>query len=200
MSFESLKSIPTPALVAAGVALGAVVLLIVISFLFRRRRGTVRVEQENLSIDLTQLRVSGPPHGAPQLEFFGTPVRLAVLVLAPPGRSGAIPPTERLREVVEHLLPGLADVLDAHRPIFRRWPEQLSTPGFCQSFFMNMQLPGNRGKGTPWCSVAGRFEYGDGHLLAGLVCFGERPNALGQVIVEHDGQWHDVLRVRKSQA
>jgi hypothetical protein len=182
--------------------LGALVLVLGLAlFALLLRMARVRSakqhhEQQDLSIDVAALDAVGPSEDGPRLEFYGTPVRLAVLVLAPAGRTGVLPDDEKLREACDHLIPGLAAVLDAHHPIFRRWPEQLSSQGFAQSFFSNLRLPGDRGKGTPWCSAAGKFEFGGQQLLAGLVCCAEKPTGLSQVVVQHEGQWLDVLRVR----
>lgn len=176
--------------------IGAVIVLLIIRGMRRGAKGTDD-RGENLTIDLTTLDVSGPSDHGPQLEFYGTPVRLLVLVIAPAGR-GQLPPKEELRETVDYLLPGLAKVLDTHRPIFRSWESQLSTQGFANSFFNNLALPGDRGKGTPLCSVVGKFDIDGGQLLAGLVCRAEKPNGLSQVIVQHEGQWLDVLRVKSN--
>lgn len=190
---------PASALVGVLMAVVSVIMAaIVLRSRMRRRRAARReAEQANLSIDIAALPDDGPPPTWPQLEFYGVPVRLVVLVLAPAGRLAEIPPKEELRETVEAIIPGLAKILDRHRPIFRRWPEQLSAQGFAQSFFNNMRLPGQAGKKTPWCSVAGRFDSGDQQLLAGIVCCASSPNALSTVVVEHEGQWRDVLRIRR---
>ena len=94
--------------------------------------------------------------------------------------------------MIDSLVPGLWAVVQAHGPLVRCWPFQLSTQGFTNSFFNNVQLPGDRGKGTPWSAVAGRFEVGTRQLLAGLVCVADRPNSLSQMTVAHVGQWLDV--------
>ena len=157
------------------------------------RRGSFELD---LSIDISALRCKGPGDGV-HLEFYGTPVRIAVLVLAPVGRSRELPTKERLPELIENLVPGLLQVLTQDEPIFRKWPVQLSTHGFMHSFFNNLSLPGTRGKGTPWCAVAGKFSSSNQQFLAGLVCSDTSSNGLGTVEVQHDGQWADVLRVRK---
>jgi len=172
--------------------------LAVILFLLRQFRTRRMPAESDLSIDVLRLDASGPGDKSPRLEYYGTPVRLAVLVLAPAGRSSELPPKDEMRTTIDRLIPGLADVVDAHQPIFRRWPEQLSSQGFAQKFFANVRLPGDRGRGTPWCGVAGKFDAGQQQLLVGLVCCADRPNALNQVIVQHEGLWHDVLRVRGS--
>ena len=173
------------------------VLLVGIIVLLLRRRGAPRKPMEpDLHIDLTSLPDHGPPPDGPQLELYGTPVRLAVLVLAPAGRNNPIPPADQLPERIDDLVPGLWAVVEAHEPLIRFWPFQLSTQGFAHSFFKHVPLPGDRGKGTPWSAVAGRFETESQQLLAGVVCVADRPNSLGQVTVAHVGQWLDVLRIR----
>lgn len=186
------------------IAIGAGVLLVIATILtVIAARVTARppAPPENLTIDLEQLDKSGPEaHGVsahgPFLEFYGVPVRLAVLVVAPMGRGAELPEPERLRVELDTLLPNLSTILDHHRPIFRRWPAQLSAHGFPQFFFLNLKLPGNKGIGTPWASIAGRCPIEGGSLLVGMVLCADKVNGLSQTVVEHEGQWRDALRVR----
>ena len=165
----------------------------------RRRRGRQYVDQtENLSIDIEALPVVSPTDSDLRLDFYGVPVVISVLVIAPVGRGVILPAKTRMSQFMENLVPGMMEVLSSHRPLFRRWPEQLSTRGFVHAVFNNLALPGDRGKGTPWCSVAGRFESDGRHYLAALVCRSERPNGLGQIEIQHAGQWIDILRVRRT--
>lgn len=184
--------------IAIGVVVIVIVLLAALGRRFRPGGGSPALLDGKLTIDLSQEKVGGPPEQGPRLEYYGTPVRLAVLVLAPSGRGTQVPDASHLRGVVELLIPGLSEVLDFHQPVFRRWPEQLSAQGFSHAFSTHIELPGDKGKGSPWCSVAGRFDVGEGHLLAGLVCKAAKPNSLGQIVIQHEGLWHDVLRVRKA--
>lgn len=182
-----------------GAACAAVVVLLIIVawFAILRRRG--RQQQSaapDLRVDVAKLPTHGPLAEGPRLEFYGLPVRLAVLVLAPAGRGSCVPDGRSFEQALDALLPGLVAVVKAHRPLVRGWPYQLSTQGFVHSFFGNVALPGDHGKGTPWCAAAGRFEAGDQQLLAGLVCVADKPNALGQVTIQQLGQWLDVLRVK----
>lgn len=55
-------------------------------------------------------------------------------------------------------------------------------------------LPGNRGPGTPWCTIAGRFVADGQPWLAGLILRADRPNNLSQATLEHEAQWLEVLR------
>ncbi len=185
-------------LLVGGVALLAVLLIIAViaTRLLRRRSKPTAEPPVDLRIRVADLPSDGPPAVGPRLEFYGTPVRVAALILAPAGRNNPLPAETELPDTVDSLLPGLTAIIAAHRPVIRAWPFQLSTQGFEHSFFNNIQLPGDRGKGTPWCSVAGRFEAGSRQLLAGLLCVADKSNSLSQVTVAHTGQWMDVLRVK----
>jgi hypothetical protein len=178
---------------AAGVLLLAIFVLLIVSV---RRRKPLQPPAIDLVIDVQQLPAHGPPKEGPKLEFFGMPVRLAVVVLAPAGRGAQLPPHQQLVRVLDDLAPGLASVVLSHRPVLHQWPEQLSTQGFIHAFFNNVRLPGDRGRGTPWCSAAGRFDAGDQQLLAGVLCAADRPNSISQVAISNVGQWMEVLRVK----
>lgn len=186
-----------PTWVAAAVA--AVLLLAVVLVLagfLRRRRKVLGPPEPDLFVDVGQLDTAGPPAEGPRVEFYGTPVRLAVVVVAPAGRQGELPPPGVLPTLMDRLVPGLPAVVAHHQPLICRWPAQLSTQGFAQSFFNHVPLPGDRGKGTPWCSIAGKLQVGDRVFLVGLVCCANQPNGLSQFIVQHEGQWLDILRMR----
>ena len=182
-----------------GVVCVAVLLLLIVAVviaILRRRGRKQEPAAPDLRVDVSRLPAQGPPAEGPRLEFYGIPVRLAVLVLAPAGRGSCVPDGRSLEEALDSLLPGLVEVVKVHRPLVRGWPFQLSTQGFVHSFFGNLALPGDHGKGTPWCAAAGRFQAGDQQLLAGVVCVADKPNALSQVTIQQMGQWLDVLRIR----
>jgi hypothetical protein len=181
---------------AAALVLALVLAALIGVAALRRRKPRVEPPPVDLRLRVEELELIGPPAAGPQLEFYGTPVRLSVLVLAPAGRNSQLPSGDSLLEAIDCLVPGLAGVVAAQRPVVRAWPFQLSTQGFTHSFFNNVQLPGDRGRGSPWCSVAGRFETPDQQLLVGLVCHADRSNSLSQHTVEHAGQWMDILRAR----
>lgn len=192
-----IPAVDLPLLVLAAAAVVVVIVIFAVIIAVLRSRGRKPEPASlDLRINLADLPCGGPPEEGPRLEIYGTPVRLAALVLAPAGRNNQLPPADKLSETIEDLLPRLMAIITSHRPRLLRWPFQLSTQGFAHSFFNNVPLPGDRGKGTPWCCVAGRFESGDQQLLAGLVCTGAKPNSLSQITVAHVGQWMDVIRVR----
>ncbi|MFN0016629.1 MAG: hypothetical protein ACKVP0_00120 [Pirellulaceae bacterium] len=182
--------------VSGAILLCLATMLFLILRLFRKRPVLQPDQRDELAIDVAALPAGPPPKDGPQLEFYGTPVRLAVMVLAPVGRGGEIPAPADLPAVLENLLPGLPEVVSRQQPQLVLWPSQLSSQGFLQAFFNLAALPGDHGKGTPWCSAAGKFEGGGQQYLAGLICCAAGPNSLGEMTVDKPGQWLSVLRVR----
>jgi hypothetical protein len=184
---------------ACGVlAVLAAALLIVAYLLLRRKRGPAAASDDldDRGIDVASLDASPPAATGPQLEIYGTPHRVAVVVMAPAGRNGTVPPKKELPALAEFLFPNLGAVLIASQPQYVRWPPQLSSQGFVQSFFNKLSLPGDHGKGTPWCSLAGKLEAHGQLYLIGLVCCAAAPNGLGEITVEHSGEWLQILRAR----
>ena len=177
-------------------AIAAILASWIVWRLLRRRRGRLPRAEVDLTIDVASLGTAGPLPGASLLEHFSVPVRLAAIVVAPAGRARQLPPWGQLGGVFEGIVPGLAQVVVTHDTLVRRWPQQLSTSGFAHSFFRHAKLPGDGGKGTQWCSAAGVARVRGQPVMAGLLMRSELPNSLGQVIVEHESKWLDVLRVK----
>ncbi len=186
------------ALGAGAVTVVCVGLMIAAIYLLRRKRAAAAADDDidDRAIDVASLDSSPPAATGPQLEVYGTPHRVAVVVMAPSGRSGSVPPKKELPALVEFLVPNLGAVLIASQPSYVRWPPQLSSQGFVQSFFNKLSLPGDHGKGTPWCSLAGKLEAHGQLYLIGLVCCAAVPNGLGEITVEHPGEWLQILRAR----
>ncbi len=124
-------------------------------------------------------------------------MRLALVVLAPVGRGNELPPAAELPKLLDSAVPGLGGLLAAHGTRIKLWPPQLSTHGFAAALFGNVRLPGDRGKGTPWCTVAGKFMAGGRGFLAGLVLRAAAANNLGQMTLQSDTDWLDALRVKE---
>ncbi|MEX1040874.1 MAG: hypothetical protein WDZ51_09605 [Pirellulaceae bacterium] len=186
---------PPPSLV--GAVLGLLVLGVVAYFYLRPQPGPPpSAEQVDISVDA--LTSSGPSSLlGPKLTLYNVPIRVVAIVVAPVGRTRQIPDEAELRRLMSQFLPGMMEVIRAHRPDFYRWPGQVSTSGFAQSFFVQANLPGNHGQGTPWAALAGRFESDGRPYLVGLVCCADEDNPIGQVIVERSPQWLDILRIQK---
>jgi hypothetical protein len=176
----------------------AVIVLWVVWRLVRRRRRVPVPLRPDLKISIAELGEAGPPPGPPILELYNLPVRLAAVVLAPVGRVSDLPPDEQLPALIEAIIPGLDKMAASHRPLIRRWPNQVSARGFAHLFFANAKLPGDGGKGTPWSSVAGVFKLKGQPVMAALVLRAAAPNSLGQTIIEKEHEWLGCLRVRWS--
>jgi hypothetical protein len=185
--------------VAAALLVVLSVALMVTAYLLLRKRRAPAVAEEPIddrAIDVNALDAGPPAATGPQLDIYGTPHRVAVVVMAPAGRAGSVPPKKELPALAEYLVPNLGAVLIASQPRYVRWPPQLSTQGFVQSFFNKLSLPGDHGKASPWCSLAGKLEAHGQLYLIGLVCCAAAPNGLGEITVEHPGEWLQILRAR----
>jgi hypothetical protein len=222
---DALHALPGDVLRYALPAAAAVIALWIVWRLMRRRKRPAPPLAANLMVEVAALSDRGPPEGPPVLEFYNLPVRLAAVVLAPvgPGRelpkkmgtgseparanpaepaSGEVPVPiffdDQLGPLLDAILPGLDKVAALHRPVIRRWPNQVSARGFAHLFFNNARLPGQAGKGTPWSSVAGVVKVQNQPVMAGLVLRAAAPNSLGQTIIDAEYKWLGCLRVRWS--
>ncbi|QDU94398.1 hypothetical protein [Lignipirellula cremea] len=195
--------IPWNLLIVVGVAIGALLLIVVLGVLlrrlFRRRQEPILALEPPPPLQLESLPAEGPAAGEnPCLELHGTPVKITLIVVASSGRVQVAPSGDFLPSLLENLLPGLEEIIRRDQPETVRWPAQLSSNGFSQTFFSNAKLPGDQGKGTAYSAVAGRFETGGHALLLGLVVCANRPNSIGQETAEHLGQWRNLLRIRRA--
>ena len=193
---DGLRSVGGDLAVYAVAAVIVILILIIAWKIIAGRRRELPPPVLDLAIDVNSLGAEGPSAAGPILEHYNVPVRLAAVVLAPTGRGRELPSIDQLPQLIDHMVPGLAQVVAAHRPLIRRWPSQLSAEGFAHTFFAQVKLPGDRGKGTPWCSAAGRFEVGRQPVMAGLVMRAESGNNFSQSIVHQQHEWLGILRVK----
>ena len=198
---ELLKDLPIdqeqlPVVVAA--IAGALALLIFLKLIGSRskRRKQASASSDELTINIAKLPTTGPPATGPQVELYNTPMRLAVLVIAPAGRSGVLPEIGQTTQMIESIAPGLKQACDVHLPIIRRWPAQLSSRGFANAFCARAELPGDGGKGSPWSALAGSFQHQGRRYMAGIIFRADRPNGIGQLFVPRDEAWPDFLRIK----
>ncbi len=75
-----------------------------------------------------------------------------------PSAARPLPAPDELGGVLEALTPGLRSVFVGHGTKVYQWPSQLSPRGFGRSLFAEAPLPGDHGRGTPWCALAGRVD------------------------------------------
>ena len=180
----------------AGVAALLVLLVIVkriLRWLGRPQRSSM--VDPSLVIDVSGLAAPAG-ESALRLSVYHVPVRLAGVVIAPLGRDAESPAAAGVPRLLNAAVPGLGDVVAHDRPLARVWPRQLSATGFAHSFARHVSLPGDKGKGSPWCLVAGRISVGNQSYAVGLVLAAAAPNNLSLISVESDHQWLDVLRIR----
>jgi hypothetical protein len=180
---------------AALVVIAVLVFAMVLPWWVRRRRRVPAPVAPTLKVNVAALPEAGPPESGPALRIYNVPVRLAMVVLAPVGRGAETPAADEVSEIIDQIVPGLGAVAAAHGSAIKVWPAQLSSQGFLHQFSVNVGLPGDAGKGTPWCSACGRFEADGTPYLAGLLLCAAKGNSLGQFLVERESQWPDMLRV-----
>lgn len=170
----------------------AVVLLLLLALLrwLRRRRPEVDPEA-----DLVEKLGDYPPAGpGPQrLLFYGQPVRLRLVALAPAGKR-PLPTEGAVEPLLDRVLYGMGGIARQDRPYVRIWPPQLSQQGFAPRFFRLTHRPEQAGKPSPWILVAGPVRSGGNTFLLGLALYAGEPSERGNVSVQVD-QWGLVLRV-----
>jgi len=181
-------------IVAVAIAVAVVIGILILLALFRRPKPVVD-EVALPTLDLDSLKEAEIP-SAPRLEIYHIPVQLAAIVIAPAGRNRELPDLHETVALIDHLAPGFGEVFTQHDPKIVLWPAQLSTEGFIRSFFRHVPLPGSKGRGTPWCSLAGRIETTEETLLVGLVCRAANANSLSQIFIDRPSKWLDVVRIR----
>jgi hypothetical protein len=165
----------------------------------RRRRRRPRTAPPPEIIDLADWPIEPLPDGeSPVLECFNLPMRLVVLVLAPLGRGRELPAEGSIVRLSEMLLPGLPEVLRLHNTRVITWPAQLSSQGFSHAFFGRVRLPGDHGRGTPWCSLAGKLNVDGQMVMVGMALHAESANRLSKVVVESEFEWLKLIALRRN--
>lgn len=185
--------------IASGVGLIVVLALWVVFIRRRRSRAPVAAVEPALDIEVSLFNAAGPPDTGPLVTCYHVPVRTVLLVLAPLGRGSELPTASEMPQLADQIVPGLAEVLKSHETLIRRWPQQLSSRGFAHTFLSNLKLPGERGRGSSWCALVGRFESGGKSFLAGMALCAAQPNNLGEITIEREPQWLDVLRIKPNE-
>ena len=180
----------------AVIGLAVLLLLYIVYRVLTRRKKEPVQRAADQGVDIASLGSDGPPAGAAGLEFYNLPVRLAAVVLAPAGRVRDLPPPGGLDGLFDAIVPELSKVVATHKPLIRRWSPQLSVKGFSLVVFQRCPLPGDRGKGTPWSTMAGVFEMEGQPVMAALILRSVSDNSHGQRIIEAPHEWLDGLRVK----
>lgn len=177
------------------VVIAVIAFVVVRRVLFRGNRVAGK-QAPDLAINVMSLGTEGPPPGPPTLEFYNVPVRLVAVAVAPAGRVRELPPVNQMGDIFDSVVPGLAAVVQMHKPLVRRWPPQMSTRGFAHLFFQHARLPGEAGKGTPWSAAAGMMKIEGQPLMIGLVFRTETPTSHAQEVVDSEERWMALLQVK----
>jgi hypothetical protein len=176
-----------------------VVLLIVWAILARLGHALFgRRPEPPPQLDLTENLAAYPPLTTPagpdRLTYEGLPVRLRLVVVAPAGKDFGIN-RKRALELLERLVPGLAEIAEDDQPRVRIWPPQHSYEGFSVTFHRNTPLPEGEGNLSQWIPVAGRAKIGAQPVLLGLVLWAEDQTTLTRRTLEPH-EWPIALRIK----
>lgn len=185
-------------LFAAGL-IGSAIVIALARNVFRWLRRPVAAPPHDDALDIDLAGLPTATAGQTRLTVYHVPVRLAVVVIAPLGRDGEPPRHSQVPELLDHVVPGLASLLNHDQTIVRIWPTQLSATGFAPSLLRHARLPTERGRDTPWCLVAGRATFQSASYAIGLALAAAAPNNLGLIAVETEHRWLDVLRLRSEE-
>ncbi len=170
-----------------------VVLYVVMKVLKGKKKVTGGAGQ---GIDVMKLPAEGPPAGSPTLEFLNVPVRVSAVIVAPSGRVRDLPPVNQMGDIYDSITPGLAGVIARHKPLVRRWQQQVSAKGFAHTVFQTCRLPGEGGKGSPWCCAAGILKIEGQPVMAALIMRTDAASSHGQQVIDEPEKWLACLRVK----
>jgi hypothetical protein len=179
----------------------ALLLLLVLGLLARAVWRAVfgrREQQEewdrNLRVQLDECPLPVRAPGLRWLYIYHLPVRLRLVVLAPPGKDAEVDALA-VERLLDGVLPGLGGIAANDRPKIRVWPTQLSRKGFTAVFHRCTVKTEPEGQPSRWVLVAGRAMLGRQPVLLGLGLWAGEPNTIGRLTLEPH-QWLDVLRLR----
>jgi hypothetical protein len=180
-------------LLCVGVAIGLLILVAVLRFLFGGR-AKKETKPKNLEENLTEYPELKKGSGDRQLRAEGVPVRLRLVVVAPAGTASDID-VDELPEILDQIVLGLGDIYRYDKPRVRVWPTQISYQGFGTHFHRNMLTGAEEGELTRWVLVAGRVKVAKKQILLGVALQSIKPNTIGRRTVDAH-EWASVLRVR----
>ena len=162
--------------------------------LFGRRKAPVEDADRGFHENLAECPLPIRPPGDRQLTVYHLPVRLRLIIVAPPGTGLDVDATQ-VERLLDLIVPGLGAIVLHDRPRIRVWPGHLSHQGFAAAFHRRVHNPDPEGRPSRWVLVAGRAHVGRQPVLLGMGLWADEPNAIGQVFLEPH-QWLDVLRIR----
>ena len=183
-------------LLAAAAGVLAVLLMALKLVRFFKRPERVSLLESSLVFDVTSIHWPDDQSLAARISVYHMPAHVGLVVIAPLGRDGQSPTLTEVSSLLDQIVPGLAEVVSHDQPTVRVWPRQLSAKGFAHSLARHVQLPGEHGRGSPWCLVTGRASLDDKPFGIGMALRTAMPNSLSLIVLESDHQWLDVLRIK----
>jgi hypothetical protein len=126
----------------------------------------------------------------------GLPVRLRLIVAAPLGYEAGDILLDEVEALLNYLVPGLSQMLEADRPRIRTWPTQFSSQGFVAAFLRHTLTPDPERQLSRWVLVIGKALMEHRPVAVGLVLLADQENLLGRITLEHPHQWLEALRIR----
>lgn len=179
----------------------ALLLLLLLGVLMRAiwralfvRKPTKKDWDRDQRISLDECPLPVRPPGVQWLYLYHLPVRLRLVVLAPPGKDAEVDALA-VEKLLEGVLPGLGAIAANDKPRIRVWAAQLSQQGFTAAFHRCAQKSEPEGELSRWVLVAGKALLGRQPVLLGLGLWAGEGNTVGRMTLEPH-QWMDVLRLR----
>jgi hypothetical protein len=173
-------------LAAVGGLLIAVLVLIGIAAARRKEHPDL---EAGLREDLSEYPLP-PPIAARQFRVNGTPARLRLVVVAPPGKHHDSVSPNDVATLLDDVVRGLGRFVAADKPRVKVWPPQLSVAGFAPTFHRLVKSP----DASRWIKLAGPARTGKKPVLLGVAVLLDEPSRLGDVSLETT-EWGELLEV-----
>jgi hypothetical protein len=195
MLWAQLENIPDKVWYIGGAVVGVVFLLMIVRAILSSKTGhdPDRGLGENLG------EFPPPPHspkGSRRLTVNGLAVRLRLVVVSPTGKQHGRMSPDEVGEMLDDLVRGISEVVEADKPRIKVWPPQLSQAGFAPTFHRQMTTPDPKGAKSRWVLAAGVAKVGGKPLLLGLALLADTPTKLGQLTLDGT-EWAETLRIER---
>ncbi|MBX9678167.1 MAG: hypothetical protein K2X38_05335 [Gemmataceae bacterium] len=182
-------------IIAIGLVVLAVLLLLgLVTLLFRRGKKAPSIQEQNLEERLSTYPPIKPSTGDRRLLAEGVPVRIRLLVIASTGKASDFD-VDNLAPLLEEVLPGLGDIYLADKPRVRVWPPQVSYDGFARHFHRMTIVPEGEGKQSPWVCLGGRVRVKKSQVMLAMALQALKPTTVGRRTLDSH-EWASTLRVR----
>ncbi len=181
--------------VLIAIGLGVVCVAIVLFRIATARKKPHRDLEKGQRDDLAEYPPP-PPSGAIRLSVDGIPARLRLVVIAPAGKAHDPISFNDVPELLDEIVRGLGDLVQADKPRIKFWPTPLSAAGFAPTFHRLIESPDAGKKSSRWVKIAGPAKIRERPILLGLALLTNDSNKLGDINVEAR-EWAKLLQVHR---